>query len=208
MSKIHWLAFTHSLVGPSPSIHWFLNVGNWARIRSFTYFLFFFPFLPSKIKNLQRWVLSFYIQSLLVVKWMPTKGKYFKKFSLCIWEQLSWQNFTLNMGGLYKSGRCLFGIVHFCKTPQIWKTSLHSVRNSIEALPGHLGPSHGENIVSFLMWRQRSGPKLVILANVKLFRKLPQSTKCLPDSRDWGLSAKGIGIKLTTSAWCEVRVVK
>jgi hypothetical protein len=37
------------------------------------------------------------------------------------------------------------------------------------------------------MLRQRSGPKLVILANVKLFRKLPQSKTNLPDSRDWGL---------------------
>jgi hypothetical protein len=43
-----------------------------------------------------------------------------------------------------------------------------------------------KNIVSFLTLRQRSGPKLVIFANVKLFRKLPQSTKSLPDSRDWG----------------------
>jgi hypothetical protein len=44
----NWLS--HSLVGPSPSIHWFLVVGNWARVRSFIYYFFSFPILPSKSK--------------------------------------------------------------------------------------------------------------------------------------------------------------
>jgi hypothetical protein len=121
---------------------------------------------------------------LLVVKWnLQQKENIFKEISLCIWEHLSWQNFTLNMGGLYKSGRCLFGIVHFCKnTPQIWKKVLYIVSgNTIEALPGHLGPpSYGENIVSFLMWRQRSGPKLVIFSKCEALQEAASKHKKSP----------------------------